>query len=60
MAKHKFRVEIKGKEVWSGQFDTATTHNFPPEYLARPESGAVHLIIDDEIVGIQVPLPKED
>jgi hypothetical protein len=57
--KHKFRVEIKGKEVWSGEFSNASAHNFPAEYLARPATGAVHLIVDDETIGIQVPLPKE-
>lgn len=57
---YEYRVEIDGDVVWTDTFDgPATAANFPDEYTDRPLEGVVHLIINDEIVGVQIPLIEE-
>jgi len=53
------QVIIGDEVVWEGEFEDGSTKNFPPEYLARPESGSVTLKIDGEIVGVQRPEADE-
>ena len=56
-----YRVERDGKTVWSD--DTGkkpgTVAHFPDEYTDRPETGETHLVIDDVVVGVQIPLVEE-
>ena len=52
-----YQVVIDGEIVWeheTEEYEGLTT--FPANYVARPESGAVHLIVNGETIGIQVPL----
>ena len=57
----RYQVKIAGKVVWK----TTTpgkeqdVNVFPAEYLDRPETGTVHLIIDGEVVGCQVALSED-
>lgn len=52
----KYEVRIGGQIVWSDEVDAYQgDKHFPEEYRRRPESGAVELIVDGEIIGVQTP-----
>lgn len=65
---HRFRVEINGEVVWSGErtggyIEIGGSKNFPPEYLSRPVGrGAtpVYLYVDGVLVGRQLSLEDEE
>lgn len=57
----KYEVVIDGVVVWSHETDEYEGWNtFPAEYRGRPESGAVHLIVNGETIGVQTPLDPND
>mgnify|MGYP003326084407 CR=1 FL=1 len=51
-----YRVDIDGVAVWD---DTQTSYlgveHFPSEYLGRPSSGFIELIVDDTCISKAVP-----
>lgn len=59
--KYGHRVEVDGQVVWSGDFDEATSKNFPSEWRDRPKDGdpGWSLHIDDECIGTQVSQAEE-
>lgn len=60
-ASHSYTVDVDGTRVWEQTIEgDATTTNFPVEYRQRPMAGEVVLTIDDEVVGVQIPLHIED
>lgn len=53
----KYEVRVDGKAVWSEDRDGYEGRDaFPAEYLQRPTSGVVELVVDDEIIARQEPL----
>jgi hypothetical protein len=55
-----YSVVIDGVEVWGAVTETyEDIQVFPAEYLDRPTSGAVHLLIDNVVIGVQIPLADE-
>lgn len=55
-----YRVEIDGNPVWSGESDEYDKSVIPDEYRARPLSGVVCLYVDDELIGMQIPLAESE
>lgn len=59
----KYQAKRNGKVVWSDETKekggAGTFDHFPDKYRDRPESGAVHLYIDDVLIGVQIPLSDE-
>lgn len=67
----KYRVEIDGETVWTGEGDGIKT--IPAEYLERPADAAdgdphppAHFLFetpddgDEQLIGVQVSLAEED
>lgn len=57
----KYQVKVDGKSVWKHETDEYEgTQVFPREYLGRPESGTVELLVNGETVGVQTSQADED
>jgi hypothetical protein len=55
-----YSVEIDGVEVWGAVTETYEgVQKFPAQYFDRPLAGAVYLLVDGEVIGVQVPLADE-
>lgn len=57
----KYQVKVNGKTEW--KHETAEyegTQVFPPEYLGRPDSGTVELLVNGEVIGVQTSQADED
>ena len=53
-----YSVVIEGVEVWSTITETYEgIETFPTEYL-DPTTGTVHLLVDNVVIGVQVPLAE--
>lgn len=55
-----YRVEKDGVVVYEHETDEYEKEGIPAEYRARPESGEVRLYVDDELIGVQIPLDVEE
>lgn len=55
-----YQVVIDGTTVWEHQTDEYEGFGtFPAEYRGRPASGEVHLVVNGETIGVQMPLAPE-
>jgi hypothetical protein len=55
-----YQVLVNGIEAWTASTaDYDGILEFPPEYLGRPASGFIELLVDDVVVSVSRPEGEE-